>query len=262
MKIRPISDIHLESNPNFYLDPVSDTIIIIAGDLAVGTGGMDFIEECSDNYQHVIYVLGNHEFYHNNISKLIPKLKYKIELINQKYDSPKVTLLENESIIINGIKFVGATLWTDYKKGNEGIMRRASTVLNDHSLINKEMGGISAKELYNLHKQTMEYFEEEVDSNTVVITHHLPSFQTIPIRYRITSSNNYYFTSNLDEFILRKQPKLWIAGHTHDFTKVKIGKTRIIVNPIGYTDETSSFREDLIVELSKKDASLKSNFYE
>src|SRR5690606_16443232 len=56
----------------------------------------------------VIYVLGNHEFYGATIQKLIHKLKEKTKGTN-------IHILERDVITIEGVNFLGCTLWTDFE---------------------------------------------------------------------------------------------------------------------------------------------------
>ena len=55
---------------------------------------------------------------------------------------------------------------------------------------------------------------------------------------------NYYFASDLDNFILDNQNiKLWIHGHVHDPFDYKIGETRVVCNPLGYPRERISVKD-------------------
>jgi predicted phosphodiesterase len=82
-------------------------------------------------------------------------------------------------------------------------------------------------------------------ARTIVVTHHAPSIKSIADRYR-ADPVSAAFASNMDDFILEHQPRLWIHGHTHESFDYKIGKTRVVCNPRGYasTEENKGFRPD------------------
>jgi len=85
---------------------------------------------------------------------------------------------------------------------------------------------------------------------TVVVTHHAPSIQSIVDRYR-ADPVSAAFASNMDDFILEHQPRLWIHGHTHESFDYEIGKNRVVCNPRGYasTEENKGFRPDYTLEV-------------
>ena len=82
-------------------------------------------------------------------------------------------------------------------------------------------------ETHQAHKEFL--FSSEAD---IIVSHHTPSYQSISDRYR-ADPLNVCFSNNLDEQILnmKKPPKLWIHGHTHDRFDYMIGDTRVICHP-------------------------------
>ena len=92
--------------------------------------------------------------------------------------------------------------------------------------------------------------QKEDGKKVVVVTHHLPSFQSIPERFRGESLNGAY-ASELFEDIMETQPDIWCHGHTHGSSDYMIGNTRILCNPRGYhghelnPDFNDSFTIDL-----------------
>jgi len=81
MLIREFSDLHQEFNP-YIVEPMSedkDTILILAGDIHVGTTATEFVRQMADSFAHVIYILGNHEFYQNEMVSLPDRIREALE---------------------------------------------------------------------------------------------------------------------------------------------------------------------------------------
>jgi predicted phosphodiesterase len=106
MKIQVLSDLHLEFIPFQPLITDAD-VVVLAGDIHLGTEGLQWAKEIFTD-KIVIYVLGNHEYYYHTTPTLIHQLR-------QLAIHSQVHVLENESIEIEGVKFFGCTLWTDFK---------------------------------------------------------------------------------------------------------------------------------------------------
>ena len=86
--------------------------------------------------------------------------------------------------------------------------------------------------------------------NTIIVTHHAPSFQSVHEKYKHDSLLNGGYASNHEELILDNEHiSHWIHGHTHCSFDYMIGKTRILCNPHGYPGEnTRDFNKDLVIE--------------
>ena len=134
MKIKLVSDLHLEfSDINIQNDQNYD-VLILGGDIMIAqdlhdfpeenvrTAAMlemlsgrqakaqrfrDFFKRCSFQFPHVIYIMGNHEFYHGKFYAGIDYMREEVA----KY--PNIYLLEQDMKIIDDVVFVGGTLWTD-----------------------------------------------------------------------------------------------------------------------------------------------------
>lgn len=107
MRIRVLSDLHLEFE-DYTPDDVSDCdLIILAGDIHTKGNGIDWAQKHFAD-KTVLYVLGNHEFYKKAYPKLIDDLKEKTKGSN-------IHILENDVFTVNNINFLGCTLWTNYQ---------------------------------------------------------------------------------------------------------------------------------------------------
>lgn len=248
MKIAIASDIHLEFGmiDDEIFENVDAEVLVLAGDIGIhrwfkrkDAAIIDFFEyNCLKNFEHVIYIMGNHEHYKglfNDTAKFIR------ECIPEK-----VHFLDREYAFINDVKFVGCTLWTNYNNTDPLAMYKARQKINDHRVIKYKVDNRYRKFLpedaLTTHIQDLHFIKEELkfsnifETKVVVVTHHLPVQECIPQRFRETvyHDNNGAYANHLEEFILEYEPTLWIHGHTHDSVDIELGNTRIVCNPRGY----------------------------
>jgi hypothetical protein len=255
--LRIVSDLHTEMRAfNFALPELEtdcETVLVLAGDIGVGIQGLEFIKPLGKRFPHIIYVAGNHEFYHNDITLVKKNIEIilKLEGINNIYVVDRAATLELE-----GHKFVCGTLWTDFNKNNPLAHIRVRNGLNDYRVINKNGAALSTYDTHEIFKDTFEYFKNNVDDNTIVITHHMPSLQAVSEEYREEGLINHGFASDLDNFIIDRKPKYWFFGHGHNSNDFVIGETRLISNPRGYIHygdtENSLFNPELLIEIDNK----------
>ena len=235
---------HLEFG-NMVIPRVDRDLLIIAGDIDIGEKPIDFIKE-QLKISPVIYILGNHEFYHQDYYEIMDFWK-KIEISNFYF-------LENSAIQFSGIRFLGAILWTDINQGNNNDIEAAKVRLNDFRAIRKENRKFTPEDSIILHNQSIKWLKSELkkeySGKTVVITHHLPSYLSVHKKYE-KSPINPCFYSDLDDLIKKFKPNLWIHGHTHDSFEYVIDNTRIVCNPRGYIniEENKQFNPSLIIKI-------------
>jgi Icc-related predicted phosphoesterase len=263
MLFRPFSDLHVE----FWLPhKVADilklvvpplptdqkTVAVIAGDLGLAHRQETWLKALgvfSRRFLSVVYVEGNHFFYHNDSFGRIHELKSKLSL-------PKnVHFLENESVEINEVVFIGATLWTDFNGKDISAMQLAKRNINDYVSIKKTTGGRLLPEdtvelFYESKKFIFDAIGKASDKKTVVVTHHGVSPLSVPERYR-GDNLNYAFMSDLSDEVTDHGPDIWVHGHTHDSFDYMLGETRVLVNPYGYKDVALNplYDKNLIIEL-------------
>ncbi len=228
MKINYISDLHLEFGP-LQFEPEAGDILILAGDICIKCR-VDWINDIASRFNHVIYVLGNHEFYRGTINNTYAKTKKTLV--------DNVHLLENESITIDDVTFHGATLWSDFLNGNPMSYMRCADAMNDYRLIRGGSGKYRFKPqiAHSLHNISKVFLQENVKEGDVVVTHMAPSFLSVHERYKKDTYINGSYASDLSEVILDTKPELWFHGHMHNSVDYTIGNTRILCNPRGYAD--------------------------
>ncbi|MHA6645862.1 metallophosphoesterase [Mesorhizobium sp. A623] len=250
MKIWLFSDLHLE-----YADlrqplviPDAD-VCVIAGDLCrAPANGVHWLAKHIALEMPCIYVAGNHEFYKGSIRE---GLEDGHAAANQ---FPDVHFLENESVTIGGVRFIGTTLWTDYRiEGHPRLaMFNARERMNDHKQIARQRNPwqrFVPEMAYRMHQDSRRFIETTLKADqlkTVVVTHHLPLAKSVPSRFKGDLLNAAY-ASDLTDVIEEGRPALWMHGHTHDSSDYMIDATRIVCNPRGYDGENPAFDPALIV---------------
>jgi hypothetical protein len=254
--VREASDIHLEFErykngvralPDYYFSlpklPFDhETVLILAGDIGVIDRPytiIPFLEEVCPRFKAVIYVPGNHELYGASITTAYGKFR---ELAQHT----GVFFLQNDSVKIDDVTFIGSTMWTNYNNANHSDMITAQMGVYDHKTI--RTGTMSEPYLrkflpgdaYVRHLDAVAFIESQLievklkkDEKAVVITHHAPSFKSVHTKFHGDQYNSAYY-SNLDELVLKYEPDFWFHGHMHDSSDYMIGNTRVICNPRGY----------------------------
>jgi Icc-related predicted phosphoesterase len=248
MKLQILSDLHIEFAPYEIVDTDAD-VVILAGDIHLGDKGFKWVYD-NIKGKEVIYVLGNHEFYKAATPRLIEKLRIKSKGTN-------IHVLENDSVSINGVRFLGCTLWTDFQlMGKMDIsLALAKLHMNDYEKIRLSPLYKKIQPSFTVvwHKQSKSWLKKEIEkceeTNIVVVTHHAPSIYSIPEKDRNDPLRATY-ASNMDKFVSSSKVTLWIHGHIHTAFDYYIGNTRIICNPLGYPDKLKKgFNPALTVEL-------------
>ncbi|WP_426278758.1 metallophosphoesterase [Chryseobacterium sp. S-02] len=248
MKIQIISDLHQEFG---YTDLSFDNadILVLAGDVNLGTKGIEWIKtKISDT--PVIYVLGNHEYYKGSYPKTLHKIKEAAKDSN-------IFVLENSFVDIEGMRFHGATLWTDFSIfGNPvkyGMI--CQSVMNDYKKIRRDpsYSKMRTVDIFKIHQLSKLWLQESLEEakgmKNIVVTHHAPSIHSVPEHYKNDPVTSAY-ASNLEAMIREHQPLYWIHGHIHTPSKYEIGNTKIICNPHGYIDEKyNGYEKELIIEV-------------
>jgi predicted phosphodiesterase len=245
MKLHILSDLHTEFAD--FVPPATDgEAVILAGDIGVGVEGVRW---AARHYpvRPVIYVPGNHEFYGHDID-----LTAELEAAAPN----NIMVLSDDVFVLDGVRFLGSTLWTDFKLHGEGeawfARERARRCMNDFVRIRQGGHKFRPEDSVVLHEASRTWLvrqlEQAFDGPTVVVTHHLPALKSIASRYA-NDALNPAFASRLEGMIERYQPALWIHGHTHDPCDYKLFRTRVVCNPRGYPGEygRAGFKPDLTV---------------
>ncbi len=269
MKIAVASDLHLEFGDLNIQNTDGADVLLLSGDICVAADldmrdrrqtelGFarhrserfhEFFERCAANFPHVIYVMGNHEYYHSDFATALNEMRRKLAHLANLY------ILEREVKVINDVTFIGGTLWTDMNNLDSLTLYHMRTMMNDFRVITNSttpvnfrtqegefktrVGKFMPEDAVTEHVKMKQYIQSVVEGNHdtkyVVVGHHSPSRQSTHEMYASDTIMNGGYSSDMDEFIAdHPQIKLWTHGHTHHNFDYVIGETRVVCNPRGY----------------------------
>lgn len=236
MKIRPLSDLHLEFTGYEidYLPPVGEDLVVLAGDIGLGCGGIDWAIRAIPD-RPVVYVLGNHEFYRQDFDDLLVEARARCA-------GTQVSVLENDSLRIGRYRVLGCTLWTDFRALGEqhraASMQLAEEAMNDYSLIRVGSRVLRAEDTERRCLASLLWLHRELQSETtptVVVTHHPPTLATQHPRFA-GRAGAPLFHNDFDALIA-PPVVAWIHGHTHHGATADVNGIPVTSNQRGYPRE-------------------------
>ena len=271
MRVAVCSDIHLEFGRILLRNEDQSDVLILSGDIFVA-GDIElnmnienpireFFDNVSNEYKHVICIMGNHEHYHGDFAKTK-------EVVQGMLKYPNVYLLDKETVTINDTIFYGATFWTDMNKEDPQTLYAIKGMMNDYKTIKNSSKEVSFKDkegkrhlkpgrlipedTVNDHKEAikelLKVLEENKGKKIVVVGHHAPTTKSIHPKYSKDYIVNGAYASDLSNIMLDNENiVLWTHGHTHHPYDYTIGKTRVVCNPRGYI-----FYEDIADDFTLK----------
>lgn len=253
-----LSDLHFEHHHDegesfmSKLNPEGVDILVMAGDIAPTHGGIlqNAFHEVCKKYKNVVYVSGNHEYY-----------KSSIRLGNDRLSKVKIKnlhILHNEAKTVDGVRFYGGTMW--FPEAYDPMTQLAKTRMNDFYQISD-----MEPECYRENTDFVNKYGLNMTDKTVVLTHHLPSPESTPHRFRRSHLNPFFVCDMQDKIACCTVPQLWIHGHTHDQTDYEMHVTypltpeekpetlRVVANPLAYPGEPSGlqYQEKLVITVKE-----------
>jgi predicted phosphodiesterase len=253
MKIRVLSDLHLEF-AGWTPPPADADVVVLAGDIHVGVRGLEWARQQFPTLP-VIYVVGNHEFYGGQLQQVSAALR-------ETADRLDIHMLDAGELLIEGTRFLGATLWTDFALYGVGprlqqSMNDARQAITDFRVIRFGPSELFSPELAReMHLAQVKWLEgkliEEFDGPTVAVTHFLPHRRSIHPKYE-GDRFNPGFASDLAHLV-GPPVSLWIHGHTHESMDYLVNGTRVVCNPRGYLpmEPNVAFDPRFVVELASR----------
>ena len=282
MKLAICSDLHLEFGDLYLANEQNADLLILGGDIFVACELKDwlhdesahiittsasqkaradryfnFVRQCLHEFNHVIFIMGNHEHYHGDYAETAKIISDTFGVFNNFH------FLDKQHKIINDVLFYGGTLWTDMNGEDPLTLYQIAGMMNDYRGVKNSTKTVQyrvpdmTKDESNAwsYKERPAQFrpEDSVEDHkaflkgldavlalhpnmpTVVVGHHAPSRASTHPRYKTEFVMNGAYSTSLDDFILdRRQIKLWTHGHTHEDFDYMIGTTRVVCNPRGY----------------------------
>jgi predicted phosphodiesterase len=253
MKLQVVSDLHLSAG-GFDLPDCTADWIVLAGDISRPAEACAWAQRLG---KPVVYVAGNHEFYGGSIDGTLAALR-------QHTAGTDVHVLEGDELVVNGVRFLGATLWTDFAIFDASGQRaqakdQALAQIRDFSRIRAMEASerlFSPADAVRRFRRSARWLkrklDEPFDGRTVVVTHHAPSIKSIHARFA-GSLLNACFVSDAEYLLGEDRVRLWIHGHTHDSFDYSVAGTRVICNPRGYAkqgvNENAAFDAAFVAEV-------------
>ena len=277
MRIAVISDLHLDfaQLPETSIDA---DVLVVAGDVALLTRAIPWVaENFGRQVPHIIYVPGNHEFYRGGPKSGEANTYYEDQMSRGRELAALLSLdygihlLQNDAVIIDDVRFVGGTMWSDWSLLPAGWSRRMAMMMSQRGWVDRgyvsernyhndfreiRFGGGSSRDrltpsqMIDLHLQSFDFFQRTLatphDGETVCITHTAPASSV-----RERGAHSWLYGSTDIEGLMQgpTAPALWIHGHVHESLDYSIGGTRVICNPRGYPGENPAFDQALTVDV-------------
>lgn len=261
--IRPVNDIHLDfdiakglplwSPPGLKEDHL--TALVIAGDIwharkYLSYANQSWLAKRAQQFRYIIFVLGNHDYWGGAYN-------YEAECVKEEIKNQGLTnvyLLQDNTIDLEDVRFVGGTLWTDFNKQDpltkmswktvmladfKQIKKRIHFVDSDGNVKDNEYTSVATVDILKAHQKTKNYIFANARKDpgirkVVVVTHMAPSALSIDDRFKHDVIANGYYYSELGNEIADSEIDLWFHGHTHVPKDYVINNTRIINNARGY----------------------------
>lgn len=234
MKVQVVSDLHWEFQRDFGLSQAREIasgkgdVLVLAGDICLATdvnNYFDTFEILSDRFGAILYVAGNHEFYHSSLGAARTWLRS----LEAKF--PNIHFMDNRVKEIGGTRFLGTTLWFPYEAKNN----RYKRYMTDFQVIKNDI-----EEFYEENLKAKEFINANQDID-FVITHHLPGKEVVAEQYK----NNYlnrFFVGDACLQLARTTARYFVWGHTHTSMARMIEGTNLMLlcNPFGYAKEAEN----------------------
>mgnify|MGYP006090800537 CR=1 FL=1 len=226
-----MSDLHLEVK-----DPEKGGVVFeVRGDILILAGDIgsfyqldtliNFLVQVCESYRHVLYVIGNHEYYtlkgHATNNERMDTLRWKFQ--NRVRQLKNLHILDRKAVRIGNTVFAGATLWS-------------------HIPLQDKMPyfirirlGISKKKYNKLHQRDKKWLQRMIretknnKNNLVIITHHSPTYKSL----NKVDNYSFMYASPLGTLIQKSNMTTWIHGHTHHNIDYELNGVRIVTNQLG-----------------------------
>jgi Icc-related predicted phosphoesterase len=249
MRIQVLSDLHTEDYefPVEFLSgghvqfPGVDVLALCGDIVTVDCQGSEEIrrvfEFLSRQAGHVLFVAGNQEYWGTPVK---PGTAERTErVLGSSIDKlPNVRYLNNDEVIVSGVRFIGGTMWFPYDSLNQ--------LSEKHWADFEDITGLS-KWSYEYNRAFSE-LADKATPETIVMTHHLPNLRSVAPHFR-ASDMTRFFLSDASRIITERKPRLWLHGHTHHSSDYRLEETRVVCNPFGYSRDLNTQFSTTILDI-------------
>ena len=255
MRIQVLSDLHCDAAPCTMPYPVPGVdAVVVAGDTCSGTEKcFAYLRAAFPAPLPLFIVLGNREFHGRAVVN---------ELRRARSIAPayQITLLEDRTVVVGDVRFVGATLWTDYRLNGEERREAAISADADRgdfariAIVDRPRRAFTPLDAVARHDASSAYIAqtlaEPFDGATVVVTHHAPSACSLD-PCMVAGLRDASYASRLDRMIIGGAPALWIHGHVHSSSDYVLSRTRVVCNPKGPGHANATFDPALVLGVKR-----------
>jgi predicted phosphodiesterase len=251
MKLLLMSDLHLELSDLTIPEDVDYDVAVLAGDILwPGTGLHDWLARSPAlrRAKAVVAVSGNHEYF----DRVLQREAAAMQQSAQASATPRLHLLDCAQVQLDGVRFLGCTLWTDFAlcidtpggpvSDRERGIAFAGRVMADYRAIDwcdatdAAPRKLTPHDTLRLHCQQRQWLQDRLAEPfagpTVVVTHHGPHRQSLAPRFATDWVSTAYLSALPASFF--EVPVLWVHGHTHSSHDYRLGNCRVVCNPRGY----------------------------
>ena len=255
MKINYASDLHLEyfsdgKDACHYLGlPRHGDVLVLAGDICAIRDIKNFryfFEQVSSKFGHVVYVPGNHEYWNSGYESIDDADYAMMAYFADEFSN--IHYLSDEVVNINGVDFVGSTLWPK----TTSIRADKLTGLHlfpDLRMVEARPGKLQSPETLNwLHERSVKFLKNECDDAVLngnrkfFVTHFAPTWNHTDTKFA-KSPYNHFFYNSLDDWFVKfgtadhENIKAWVWGHMHKTVEASMAKAKVGCNPRGYFNQ-------------------------
>ena len=267
MKLQLFSDLHLEVHPHFQPRAAPDAdLLVLAGDigsyqdgslLADSDFGLARFSPKRGWPVPVLFVPGNHEYDNLDFDLTHARLRETCQRLG-------ITWLERESLVLQGVRFIGTTLWTDFdaltQPGDSAVqvLKARAKAFRAADFYLQKTGATRSGQPFMApawreqglacRQWLRETLARPFAGSTVVVTHFAPSLSSADPRYGITPGTAG-FCNALDDLLPLAQ--LWVHGHLHCQHDYVQAGCRVLANTLGYAakGEQAGFRPECVLEV-------------
>lgn len=232
-KVQLMSDLHLDS-ARIKIDVSASDIVLILGDTTFEDENWYWLFDRLDGKKTIV-IPGNHDYDGHDVATRDEEIKD----IAKKYEN--IYYLNNETVVLDGIRFIGSCLWTDFKADEPYLSQKSSMTLAQNIAHLKTIAyngkRLSIEDIVQLNDKSVKFLEQQLSETsiypTVVLTHFAPSIQSVSKEY-LKGENSYHVVS-LDR--LMGLSDYWFHGHIHTSCDYIHNGTRVMVNARGNSSQ-------------------------
>ena len=275
MKIQLLSDLHLETQPDFAPRPVPGAdLLVLAGDIGSYQDGSRLADADFGLARFapgpaggwptpVAYLPGNHEYDMLDVDDAHQRLRACCARLGIVWLDREILHFPGASATGGDVRLVGTTLWSDFDalalreppagqlkarlkafRAADHYLRRTGTTRHGLPWMAEEVRA----EALDCQRWLRAALASPFEGQTVVVTHFAPSLHSADPRYGLTPGTAG-FCNALDDLLPLAQ--FWLHGHLHAPSDYRHRGCRVVANPLGYAGkgEQEGYRPSLLIEV-------------